>query len=416
MANNFAVTDYISKYALTPFANNIQFARIGSRKFEGMFTQEKYASGDTVNIRLINNFIGGEGATVTPEGVQDRTTPLTIEIQPNVGLSFDSRELTLDLKNQKDLNILDMYVKPAAISMANKVDQYCISKMMFANNFVGTAGTLINSIDTVNNAAANLRLRGVLHENNNNMVHMGVGIQNGTSIKNSMKANFTPNINEGVVKKGFIADIYGVQFFETQNLPYHTSGVGDTDPAVGGFIGCGTVKTAVSSGNTIVVEGLANNTTGVVLQGDLIQLEVTQSVNLVTREPTGVPMQFVVLEDADSNGSGECTITVSPAIISDTTSPYQNVSGVIGVGEAVSLVASHNVNFCLVPDGLQIAMPKMKHLGAGTETSSISFSETYGMALRYTEGSLILDDTDIKRLDCLVGATAIAPYIVRVVA
>jgi hypothetical protein len=415
MSNSFEVTSYVSKYVLAPFANNIQFARIGSRKFEGMFTDEKYASGDTVNVRLINNFIGGEGPTITPEGVQDRTTPLTIEIQPHQGLEFNSRELTLDIKSAKDQDILSMYVKPAAIQLANTVDQYCISKLMFANNFVGTAGTLINSIDTVNNAAANLRLRGVLHDNNNRMVHMGVGIQTGTSIKNSMKANFTPNINEGVVKSGFIADIYGTQFFETANLGWHTSGVGDETAAVGGFIACGTVKTAVSSGNTIVLEGLANNTTGVVLQGDLIQLEVTQSVNLVTREPTGIPMQFVVLEDADSNGSGECTITVSPSIISSTSSPYQNVSGVIGVGEEVSLVASHRLNFCLVPDGLQIAMPKMKALGAGTDTSNVAFSEQYGIALRYTEGSLVINDKDIKRLDCLVGATCISPYVVRVV-
>ena len=411
MANNAVFTQYITEYALAQFVNNIQFTKMASRKYEKMFTTEKYASGQTVNIRLTNNFIAGFGPTVTPVGVQDRYIPLVLEEQINGALSFDSQELTTDYKSTKNLSILDMYVKPYVIDISNTADLYQISKLLTINNFVGTAGTLVNSIDVVNNASANLTARGVPLNDR----YCGVNVPTGASIKNSMKANFTPNINEGVVNTGFIADIYGIEFFETANLGYHVSGVGDTTSPSGGFIGLGTVLSPVSSGNTITVTGLVASTPKVVRAGDIIQLQVTQSVNLVTGQPTGSLMSFSVLADADANVSGQATITVNPSIISDVTSPYRNVSGVIGSGQGVKLVASHNVGYLLHKDALQTAMPMLKHLGAGVDTSYVRFDEKHSLSLRYSEGSIILNDLNVKRLDLLIGSICLSDYGCRIV-
>lgn len=411
MSNSFTVTQYITNYAIAQFVNNIQFTKMASRKFEKFFTTEKYASGQTVNIRLTNNFIPGFGPTVTPNGVQDRYIPLVIEEQINGPLSFDSQELTLDVKSEKSLNILDMYVKPYCVAISNAADLYQISKLLTINNFVGTAGTLVNSIDIVNNASANLTARGVPLADR----YCGVNIPTGASIKNSMKANFTPNINEGVVKTGFIADIYGIEFFETANLGYHTSGTGGGGSPTNGLIPSGTVLAPVSSGNTITITGLPVSTTGVFLAGDIIQLAITQSVNLVTLQPTGNLMSFSVLANVNSDSSGHAVVTVNPSIISDNTSPYMNVSNVIGAGENVNLVASHNVGYLLHKDALQTAMPMMKELGAGVDTSYARFDEKHSLSLRYSEGSIILNDLNVKRLDMLIGSICLSDYGCRIV-
>jgi len=410
MANAAIFSDLVSKYLLPDFVNNIQFLKHANREFEGMFSDTQYISGQTVNVLLPNRFTPGFGSTVTPQGVQDRTTPLTIEEQIHVGMSFTSSELTTDFRTSGvNLSIRDKYTRPASLDIANSADTYAISKLKTINNFVGTAGTLVNSIDIVNNANANLTARGVpLHDR-----YCGVNIQTGASIKNSMKSNFTPNINEGVVKTGFIANIYGTEFFETQNLGYHTSGLGNETAAVGGLIPCGTVKTAVSTGNTIVLQGLQNNTVGVVKAGDIIQMQVTQSVNFRTKAPTGSLMSFSVLADANSGPTGECTITVSPSIV--TTGNYKNVSGIIGVGEAVKLVASHNVGYLLQKSALTVAMPKLKPLGAGTTSTAMTFDKEYSIGMRYSEGSLILTDENVQRLDILIGALCLADYGVRIV-
>lgn len=410
MSNAAIFSDLVSQYLLPDFVNSIQFIKHANREFEGMYSDTQYISGQTVNVLLPNRFTPGRGATITPQGVQDRTVPLTIEEQIHVGMTFTSSELTTDFRTSgKNLSIRDKYTKPASLDIANDADSYVIDKMLTINNFVGTAGTLVNSIDVINNANANLTARGVPLSDR----YCGVNVKTGASILNSMKANFTPNINEGVVKTGFIANIYGTEFFQTANLGYHTSGLGNETAAVGGLIPCGTVKTAVSTGNTIILQGLANNTIGVVKAGDIIQMQITQSVNFRTKRPTGTLMSFAVLEDSDSNGSGECTVRVSPSIVSS--GNYKNVSGVIGVGEAVKLVASHNISYLLQKSALNVAMPKLKPLGYGTMSSAMTFDKEYSIGMRYSEGSLILTDENVQRLDIIIGAMVLADYGVRIV-
>jgi hypothetical protein len=411
MANNFEATQYITEYALAQFVNNTQFTRMSSRKFEKMFTNEKYATGQTINVRLTNNFGVQYGPSTTPQGVLDRFAPLTIEQQIQNSLSFTSEELTLNLKTAPRLDIMDMYIKPMVISISNAADLYQIDKLLTINSYVGVPGTIVNSIDIVNNAAANLTARGVPVGDR----YCGVDIQTGASIKNSMKANFTPNINEGVVKTGFIADIYGIEFFETQNLSYHTSGTGDGTAPVAGKIGFGTVLNPVASGNSIIITGLPVSTTGVALAGDIIELQVTQAVNKVTGQSTGILMSFSVLADVDSNGLGNAEVFVNPSVISDVTSPYRNVSGVIGAGQSVKLLASHRIGYLLHKDALQSALPMMKNLGAGTETSYARYDTEHSLAMRYTQGSVVLDDVNVHRLDILIGALCLSDYGVRIV-
>ncbi len=410
MSNAFVVTQYITEYMLAQFVNNIQFTRMSSRKFEKNFTTERYATGQTINVRLTNNFNNVQyGPTTTPTGVQDQYVPLTIEQQIQNSLSFTSQELTLDLKEKPRLDIMDMYLKPMVINISNAADLYQINKLLTINSYVGTPGTLVNSIDIVNDAAANLTARGVPMGNR----YCGVDIVTGASIKNSMKANFTPNINEGVVKTGFIADIYGIEFFESQNLTAHTSGFGTNGTPVGGYIPFGTVLNPVSSGNTITFTGFPASTANVAVAGDIIQLSMNYAVNIVTGQSIGIPMTYAVLANANSDVSGNVTVTVNPAII--ISGNYQNVNGTILAGQSAKLLASHRVGYLLHEDALQSALPLMKHLGAGTETSWAKYDDEHSIGMRYTQGAVILNDINVHRLDILIGAICISNYGCRIV-
>jgi hypothetical protein len=61
-----------------------------------------------------------------------------------------------------------------------------------------------------------------------------------------------------------------------------------------------------------------------VAAGDVFTLPLVFSVNPVTKQSTGSLMQFVVTANASSDGSGNLTAIISPAII--TAGPFQNVT------------------------------------------------------------------------------------------
>ena len=163
-------------------------------------------------------------------------------------------------------------------------------------------------------------------------------------MKGALLNNFTPVFNEDIVRQSAIGHLSYFDIFQSQNIIAHVAGAGPTLHS-GDTL---TVNGTVSSGNTIVLAGATDSVTNYFLPGDLISIAGVTSVNPLSRASTGQNAQFVITAPASSSGSGAITITVSPSIISATSSPLQNVSNAVLTGSAVTVVPNYNVNVALL--------------------------------------------------------------------
>src|ERR1700685_420807 len=79
--NSFSTTQYILDETFVRFINYLNFAKVANRNLEGDFKGLKYATGQTINYRLEERYLGGYGATATSEARVQVVRPLTIDTQ-----------------------------------------------------------------------------------------------------------------------------------------------------------------------------------------------------------------------------------------------------------------------------------------------------------------------------------------------
>jgi len=77
MSNTFETTQYILDEVFIRFINYYPSQKVANRNLEADFKNLKYATGQTINYRLEERFLGGEGATATDEAVVQVVRPLT---------------------------------------------------------------------------------------------------------------------------------------------------------------------------------------------------------------------------------------------------------------------------------------------------------------------------------------------------
>src|SRR5882672_6803014 len=120
--NQFQVTQYVLDEVFVRFVNYLNFAKVANRNLEGDFKSLEYATGQTINYRLEERYLGGQGATAVAEARVQVIRPLTIDTQFHTMVEFDGMELTFD--RARDQPYLDMMLKPRAKTLANLVEKF----------------------------------------------------------------------------------------------------------------------------------------------------------------------------------------------------------------------------------------------------------------------------------------------------
>src|SRR5580692_11357525 len=122
MSNSFATTQYILDETFIRFINYLNFAKVANRNLEVYFKGLKYATGQTINYRLEERYLGRLGATATSEARVQVVRPLTIDTQFHTMVEFSGFELTFD--RARDQPYLDMMLNPRAKRLANLVEKF----------------------------------------------------------------------------------------------------------------------------------------------------------------------------------------------------------------------------------------------------------------------------------------------------
>lgn len=306
----------ITRETLMVLENNCKVLPNFYRDFEVEFGKKGGKIGDTLYVRKPSRALGRDGQAYTPEPLIDTQVPVTINQQSGVDFEFSTAEKFLSLDDLKK-----RYLDKFGLSLANKLDSRCaLAAMQNTANLVGTPGTtpgLSGSDAFLTYAQAGQKLD-----------EMGFPLVKGDRrmvITPAMRVGFAdfakgmfnpaPAISK-MWKTGQVSDLLDYDWFVDQNIPTQTIGALGGTPAING---------SGQTGTALITDGWSNSITGLLNVGDNLTIAGVFAVNPQSRVSTGSLQDFVVQATAASDGSGNSTLTIFPAIVPS--GQFQNVSG-----------------------------------------------------------------------------------------
>jgi hypothetical protein len=375
---------------------------VANRNLEGDFKGLKYATGQTINYRLEERYLGGLGATAVSEARVQVIRPLTIDTQFNTMVEFNGMELTFD--RARDQPYLDMMLNPRAKTLANLVEKFIATDnfQLAVYQFSGTAGVPID-FNAVLQVDAYMTELGIPEDGNR---YFANSPRVSASLSNALYNVFNMTVNRGALLDGFIGHLAGFDFFKTNFLQPQVAGAGQLggSPPTG-FLLAGTVTNGpITGGNTIDVTGLGQAPGTVVFNvGDLLTVDIASGVfmvNPLTYAPLSTTAQFVVTAQVISANGSTATIPVNPTIV--TSGARQNISAAIPNGAQMLLVADHNVSIAFHNQAIVFAAPPIKELKGGVDAIT-TYSDLYKLAMTYSLGADIRNYIQLDRLDVIAG-------------
>ncbi len=412
MANVFRETQYVLDDVFVRFWNSLAFARTANRNLEGDFKNLRFATGQTLDYRLEERYLAGEGATATSEARVQVIRPLSITKQFRTMIEYTGFNLTFD--RARDEPYLEMANAPRAKRLANLVEKFIADEFVQQTyQAVGTPGVPVD-FNTILTADAYMTELAIPEDGKR---YGAVSPRTAASLSNDLYNVFNMTVNTGALIDGFIGHLSGFDFFKTNFLMRQISGAGQaggTPPA--GFKLAGTVTNGpISSGNTIALTGLVASTV-VFEKGDIIEVDDSGAnqvfmVNPLTYEPLEQRAQFVVTSQVISTGGGTANVPVNPTIV--VSGARQNISAAIPNGAQMLLRDDHNVSLAYHTQALVFAAPPIKELRGGVEAVT-RYSDLYKLAMTYSLGADIRNYEQLDRIDVICGVAINPEFAVRI--
>tara|TARA_R110000868_G_scaffold191587_2_gene435782 strand:- start:907 stop:1677 length:771 start_codon:yes stop_codon:yes gene_type:complete len=212
-------------------------------------------------------------------------------------------------------------------------------------------------------------------------------------------------------KSGVVADSLGLEFAMSQNVPSHTVGALGGTPLVNGAnqgtINSGATDNPRADTTSLVTDGWTAAAANRLKKGDVITLAGVNAVNPETKADTGALRNFVVTADVSSDGAGNATVIISPAIIAGgayqnvTARPADNAAITVKTGTASTAYAQ---NILWHPDSITFVSPELEVPGGMDMAYSVPAPDAGGVSLRFVRGFDITNNKRISRFDVLYGA------------
>lgn len=312
MANTTLQADVVAKAALAILENELGWVGRLYRAPEEEFTNSVngYKIGDTIRIRRPADFTVRSGAVMSVQDVIEGRTTLVVDQQIGVDFSFTSSDLTLRIED-----LSERVMKPAMSSIVNYMAND-LSTQMYQGfyNWVGTAGTVINSFADLALAPQRLDEMGVPQEDRLGLLSPA----DWWGMAGGQAGVYVQDIAREAIKSGVLGNIGGIDLYKSQVCPTHTTGTrDDTTPFTNGASQNVTYDTAKNAWTqSLITDGF--DSTSTLTAGDVFTLGTTSSgvfmVNPKTKVSTGILQQFVVTA-AITASSGTMTPVISPPMI-----------------------------------------------------------------------------------------------------
>lgn len=298
MANSLLTPTAVTREALRVLHQKLNFIGNITRDYDDSYAKSGAKIGDSLKIRLPNQYTVRTGATLSAQDTTESSVTLQVATQKGVDLNFTSVDLTLSLDD-----FSKRILEPAMSVLAANIESDVLSsvyKDVYQSIWNGGASATYNkALDArvlLQRALAPINDRTMLLDPN-----AMADVIKDTKTLFQDSASIAKQYREGMVGRAA-----GFDWGENTLMPSHTRS------AAAGYL----VNGATQTGNTLVVD----TGTGAPSAGDVFTIAGVYSVHPETKVSTGILQQFVV-------GSGATTTTIpfSPSIV--TSGALQNVSG-----------------------------------------------------------------------------------------
>jgi len=411
MANQFETTSYVLDDIFVRFWNSLSFVRTSNRNLEADFKNLKFATGQTIDYRLEERYLAGEGASATAEARTQIVRPLSITKQFRTMVDYTGFDLTFD--RARDEPYLEMANAPRAKRLANLVESYVAKDNFQKQTYqaVGTPGVAVD-LNTILTADAYMTELAIPEDGKR---FVGAPPRVTAALSNDLFSVFNKEVNTGALIDGFVGHLSGFDFFKTNFLTRQISGAGEAGgtPPAGFKLGGIVTNGPITSGNAIEVSGVVASVV-VFRAGDIIEIDDASGVfmvNPLTYEALPQRAQFVVTADVTSTAGGLATIPVNPTIV--VSGARQNISAAIPNGAQLLLRDDHNVSLAYHSQAVVFAAPPLKELRGGVEAVT-RYSDLYKLAMTYSLGADIRNYQQLDRIDLICGVAINPEFAVRI--
>lgn len=378
MPNTLLTPTQVTREALVILHQKLNFIGNVNRQYDSSFAKDGARIGDSLKIRLPNQYVVRTGAALSAQNTTETSVTLKIENQKGVDLNFTSTDLTLSLDD-----FSDRILKPAMSVLAANIESDMLQNVYK------------NVYQQVNNQGSAITFKKVL-EGKKKLIdslsppdlNLLLSTQDNIDLVDSLKGLFQDS--KEIAKQyrdGLIGRTGGFDIWENTLMPTHDRGAANASYV------CNT-STGITSGTaTITLSGGS----GTIAAGDIFTIEGVFRVHPETKVSTGVLQQFVATAD------GTTSIVASPTPV--TSGAAQNITVVsAGSGKVVTVAGTistaHGISMAFHKDAFAFAtadlvMPK------GVDFASRQVLD--GVSMRIVRQYSISDDTFPCRLDVLYG-------------
>lgn len=314
MPNTILTPNMITREALRILHQKLNFIGNMNRAYDDSFAKTGAKIGDTLRVRLPNQYTVRNGATLSAQDTTEQSVSLSVTNQKGVDVNFTSAELTLSLDDFSQ-RILDPAMSVLAANV--EADAFNMLKDVYNNvNGIGAAITFKNVL--LGRKALNDNLAPM-----DNMRSAILNTQDNVDLVDTLKGLFQDSTQiSNQYKEGKMGRTSGFDFYENTLIPTFTTG---TSASATGY----TVSGAGQTGSTLAIATGANTFKA----GDIITLPGVNRVHPETKADTGALQPFVVTADY-AGGAGN--LSISPAIV--VTGGTQNVTASPTNGGAITKI------------------------------------------------------------------------------
>lgn len=377
MANVLLTPTAVTREALRILHQKLNFIGNVNRTYDDSFAKDGAKIGDSLKIRLPNQYVVRTGATLSAQDTTESSVTLQVATQKGVDLNFTSTDLTLSLDD-----FSSRILKPAMSVLAANIESDMLSNVYK------------DIYQQVDNAGSAITFKKVLEGKKKLVdsltppdISLLLNTQDNIDLVDALKGLFQDS--KEIAKQyrdGMVGRTGGFDIWENTLMPSHTRGDAAT------YV-CNT-STGITSGTaTITISG----GTGTVKAGDVFTIAGVFRVHPETKLSTGVLQQFVATAD------GTTSVAVSPTPL--TSGAGQNIT-IVGAGASKTVTVSgtastaYGVSMAFHKDAFAFAtadlvMPK------GVDFSSRQVLD--GISMRIVRQYDINNDKFPARLDVLYG-------------
>lgn len=304
----------ITRKFLAVFHSNCILAKNLNHDYEKNFGSQVGFDGQkigpTLNIRDPIQANIRTGWAMEQQDITETYHTLTIDTVRGVDLKFSDADLALSIDD-----FVPRYIESPAKKLASVVDQYCATYMLshIAHSTAVSSFALPTTVDTYLEASAMLKNSLVPWEDG---INVAISPQMERKIVNGLAGQYNPqgNISE-MFLKGQMSQAAGLDWYMSQIIPSTTTGsmAYNSGIIVGTFVAASPTSLPYASGTS----------TGTIAAGQTFTITGLYDINFETKTTLAILKQFVVTT-ANTASGGAGTLTISPGIVFDTTSPVQN--------------------------------------------------------------------------------------------